>query len=184
MIGGNGTILTGTLYPEFKSKMNKFLAPFENRNLVTVYISIRPMTSLLPSQYCEYLRRHEYLSYEKFTSKVHVEQLKWIDILYEAITSNGDVRFCLFDFCEFKKRKDVFLGELSFGLKDKCDPSIERSRASFTCKEISQLSNGEFASNKETKFDPHTEEEKALSMSHFKNDLIMLAKIPNITMLS
>lgn len=184
MIGGNGTILTGALYPEFKAKANKFLTPFKNRNYVKVYISIRPMTSLLPSQYCEYLRRHPYFSYEEFTSKVHVEQLKWIDILHETIACNRDLSFYIFDFCKFAQSKDLFLSELSFGLKNKCDQSIERSRTSFTDKEISQLSNGEFTSNKDTKFDPHTEEEKNLSMLNFKNDLTMLAKIPNVTMLS
>ncbi len=183
MIGGNGTILTGFLYPNFKSKINQFLSPFKNRNLVSVYISIRPMTSLIPSQYCEYLRWNKYISYEEFTSKVYVDKLNWLDVLHEAIACNSDLKFYIFNFCKFGKNKDVFLSELSFGLKEKCDQSVEPSRASFTYKEISQLSSGKFSSSKDIKFDPHTEEEKERSMINYKNDLVLLAEIPNVTML-
>ena len=69
MIGDNGTILTGRLYPNLKSNINKFINPFKNRKLVNIFISIRQMTSFLPSTYCEYLRWNKYISYNNFTSK-------------------------------------------------------------------------------------------------------------------
>ncbi len=92
--------------------------------------------------------------------------------------------FHIFDFTHFDKKKDAFLEELSFGLMNKCDASIRKSRATFTDKEISQLSNGEFSSNSDAKFDPHTAKEKKLSMNNYKHDLDMLSKLSNVTTLS
>lgn len=183
MIGGNGTILTGRLYPDLKMKINKFLSPFKSRETINVYISIRRMTSFLPSQYCEYLRWNKYISYGDFTSKVRVEKLKWTDVLDEAIASNHDLKFHIFDFSHFDKKKDALLEKLSFGLMNKCDQSIRQSRASFTDKEISQLSNGDYSSDSDTKFDPHTEKEKKASMTNYKHDLVILSKFPNVTIL-
>jgi hypothetical protein len=184
MIGDNGTILTGTLYPKFKSNISRYLRHFRNRELVNVYISIRPMTSFLPSQYCEYLRWNKYISYEKFVSKVNVTQLRWIDTLRDVILSNQDIKFHIFDFNKFAADKNKQLEVLSFGFKSECDERIKPSRVSFTNREISQLSNGEFTSDSDKKFDPHTEEEKALSMANYEKDLAALAEMSNIEMVS
>ncbi|GAA6167809.1 hypothetical protein [Sessilibacter corallicola] len=183
MIGGNGTILTGRLYPHFHTNVNSFLFPFKNRNLINIYISIRPMTSFLPSQYCEYLRWNKYVSYKKFTSKVIVEDLSWREVLFKNITHNKDLNFKIFDFRKFSTNKDKLLRELSFGLMDQCLTSINRSRSSFTYKEISQLSDGEYTSNNDQKFDPHTIKQKKRSSTIYNEDLKKLNQLPNVSII-
>ncbi len=180
MIGNKGTILTGALYPNFKTNINKYLFPFNNRDLVNVFLSIRPMTSFLPSLYCEYLRWNKYISYKDFTSKVDVNKLSWFDVLHEGISCNKDLNFYIFDFCKFDESKHYLLNKLSFGLKSHCDQSIKRSRASFTYREISRLSNGGFFSDSDKKFDPHTEEEKKISLINYENDFAELIKYSNV----
>ena len=183
MIGGNGTILTGRLYPNLKSNINKFINPFKNRDLVNIFISIRPMTSLLPSQYCEYLRWYEYISYNDFTAKASVQNLKWMDVLSDTILFNDDIIFFLFDFTCFNEKKNSFLSKISFGLMTDCSPSVKRSRASFTNNQIYQLSKGKSLCKDDKKFDPHTEAEKNLSAQIYKNDLEALSKFPNVIFL-
>lgn len=180
MIGGNGTILTGSLYPDFRKRAERFLFPFKNRDLINVFISIRPITSFLPSQYCEYLRWHAYMPYEKFTAKTTVTKLKWIDVLHDTIRHNSDLKFHIFDFSNFGKNKEILLSKLSFGLMQQCNRSIQPSRASFTHREIWSLSHQSHASTSDQKFDPHTPEEKRLSALNYQQDIEGLAGFDNV----
>ena len=181
MIGDNGTILTGRLYPNLKSNINKFINPFKNRKLVNIFISIRQMTSFLPSTYCEYLRWNKYISYNNFTSKTSVQNLRWMDVLSDTIIFNDDINFYLFDFTHFSEKKNSLLSKLSFEFMTDCSPSVKRSRSSFTNKEIYQLSEGKSLCMDDKKFDPHTEAEKDLSAKIYKDDLETLSKLPNVS---
>jgi hypothetical protein len=183
IIGDNGTILTGSLYPDFKRNSDKILSHLKNRELINLFISIRPFTAFLPSQYCEYLRWNKYLSYRDFTAKTDVAELKWIDVLHDTIQHNKDLTFHIFDFCYFSKNKNTLLSHLSVGYKKTCDSSIQPSRASLTYKELCNLSNHADYSASEAKFDPHSAEEKRLSALHYQQDIGRLAELPNATMI-
>ena len=181
MIGGNGTILSGKLYPEFAVRAARHLEPFKKRSLINVYITIRPMTSFLPSQYCEYLRRNKYLSYEDYTKKVKITKMSWFNVLNEFIEENEDLNITVFDFNYFVDYKHLWLKELSFGLGQEFDENINPSRSSFTYQELNELSDGEYGSNSSEKFDPHSAEEKRLSKETYCRDLDFLKSMPNVT---
>lgn len=183
LIGGNGTALSGSLYPDLSSRINKILYPYKNRELLTIYISIRPITSFLPSQYCEYLRWNKYISYDDFTRKINVSKVLWTDVLKETLIFNNDLQFNIFNFEKFNEGKNELLEKLSFGIKNKCDQTIKPSRESFTYKELSNLSNGTLSYESNSKFDPHTKEEKEASMLNYRSDIFELAKYSNVTLI-
>ena len=180
LIGGNKTALKGSLYLNLSSNVNNLLLPLKNRELLKIYI---PMTTFLPSQYCEYLRHNTYIPYDRFIKKMNIATLSWSDILNETMLSNDDISFTIFNFENFSTSKDKLLKELSFGLKTQCDATIKPSRVSLTYRELSQMSNGALTNLSDSKFDPHTKEEKEASMINYQSDLLKLSQYKNVTLL-
>lgn len=181
LIGGNGTLLSGRLYPSFHKTVDECLSGFKNRSLVTVYITIRPMTSFVPSQYCEHLRWSPYISYDEFTSRVDVKNLSWYEVLSEGIRAHSDIRFEIYDFRNFSDYKTQLLKRLSFELFDEFDPSITPSRESFGYEELVKLSEGKFSTRFEGKFNPHSPSDHEASLERYVDDLRKFESLNNVT---
>ncbi len=184
LIGKNNTILTGQLYPYFMEYTDKYLSPFKNRDLINIFITIRPMTEFIPSQYCEYLRKNSYMHYQDFVSHIHVPTHSWHRVLHKTVTANPDISFKLFDFTKFAECKDSLIKELSFNNLPTCNKTILPSRPSFTYQEISILSKGTVNFDSTEKFSPHTDEEKQLSLETYQKDIQALAQYPNINFIT
>lgn len=180
MIGNTGTVLTGTLYPKFKNNVQHFIKPFLNKKRIKIFITIRPMTSFLPSEYCEYLRWNPFITYEKYTSQIHILELNWFDVISESIIANPDIEFYILNFTNFSSNKNTFLKTLSFGFLEECSDEIPISRKSFSYSELHKLSNRKSYFESQDKFDPHSEEEKALSLINFQNDIDRLQGLKNV----
>lgn len=187
LIGGNGTILSGSLYPDFEANTNKAIRFFSNRDKLKLYITIRPMHSFLPSQYSEYLRcRYKFITFRDYMSKADFSSLSWFDILYDAINNNKDVSFYILDFNKFEENINIWLEQLSFGEVSSIDNRVKPSRASFSYNDLYQLSNGTLSddyANNADKFRPFNKSDVSKSLFNYNADLAKLSSLSNVTLL-
>ncbi|MGL6260694.1 hypothetical protein [Vibrio sp. WXL210] len=194
LIGGVDTPLSGTLYPNLKSNVERMLSIFRH-DTVRVFITIRSFDGFLASLYCEYLRHYKFLSFDEYIQKMDLENLSWFECFKGLIKANPDVEFVVFDFSNFRIRKSMFLEQLSFGCLGEFSPSIPVSRSSITHEAISFLSKFPERSRDVLrkmeasgyifgeKYMPFDDEQRALFSTRLENDIKMLSKLDNVSVI-
>ncbi len=184
LVGSNGTILTGKLYPQFGTLLDRYLRPFKNREKIKIFISIRPMVYFVPSQYCEYLRWNDFISYIEFTKQVEVHKMSWQDTLLRPIKEQSDITFYIFDFLKFKSSGLKLFQLLSFNKGVSFSQLVKPSRESFSNKYLFDLSGGDcFYKENDHKFSPHSKYEKKQSLEQYSQDLAKLKELSNVSII-
>lgn len=187
LIGGNSSVYkTGYPYPDINKKTSDILKFFKNKELIKVFITIRPMSDFIPSQYCEYLRYNKYVDFDTFIKKCNkIEDLSWYDCLAKLIQENNDITFEIFDFEYLKNDMTIALKKLSFNNVNTVNESVKKSRSSFTFHDLYEMnpSLSNDYKNNYNKFNPFNESIKTNSKKTYFNDLEKIKKFPNVKLL-
>ncbi len=155
IMGNVSVVMSGKIYPQMNKKISDIIQQIPTDKL-TIFFSIRTVSSYLSSAYCEYIRHWDYVSFSEYIDKVTPEEISWFDVFSEVIVNHPDVNFVIFNFENFRENKNKLLQEISFHAVSQFSSQNSVSRSSFTYAELQEISNHEIFDDHlhSKKFDP------------------------------